>query len=179
MSLWPFIRHIIYNLIGHDLTIALNIVMIDKLYNLLTKFGSITLSSYTTKVRSFLLSIQPDTWSLNHMGSHDHMSFETHRKNHIFLGLCKLHVLVCVLIQWQAIWYVCAACQMDSVRCCLCPFVSSIVCGFGGALFVYTHRKMVEFMRRQQKIKQFLQKKLVFIFKRMFGAVISTYRIWK
>ncbi|XP_077867132.1 chloride channel protein 2-like, partial [Saccoglossus kowalevskii] len=34
-----------------------------------------------------------------------------------------------------------------------------VVTGFGGALFVYMHRKIVEFNRKHKKIKYFLQKK--------------------
>ena len=37
-----------------------------------------------------------------------------------------------------------------------------VICGFGGALFVYTHRKMVEGIRRQQKLTEFLQRKFVY-----------------
>lgn len=39
--------------------------------------------------------------------------------------------------------------------------LSRIASGFGGALFVYLNRKIVQFMRRQKTINRFLMKKYV------------------
>lgn len=39
------------------------------------------------------------------------------------------------------------------------PPLPRIASGFGGALFVYLNRKIVQFMRRQKTINRFLMKK--------------------
>ncbi|PIK54875.1 putative chloride channel protein 2 [Apostichopus japonicus] len=48
-----------------------------------------------------------------------------------------------------------------------------IVCGFGGALFVYTHRKIVDFIRGQKKVKRFLEKNR-FIYPTLIALIVST-----
>lgn len=40
-------------------------------------------------------------------------------------------------------------------------FFSSIASGFGGALFVYLNRKIVQVMRKQKTINRFLMRKYV------------------
>ncbi|KAI0214118.1 Chloride channel protein 2 [Lamellibrachia satsuma] len=52
-------------------------------------------------------------------------------------------------------------------------FDCSIACGFAGALFVYTHRKFVTFIRSQKRLKAFLQKNR-FIFPASVMCLIST-----
>ncbi|ELU02185.1 hypothetical protein CAPTEDRAFT_218810 [Capitella teleta] len=47
--------------------------------------------------------------------------------------------------------------------------IIGIVCGFAGALFVYTHRKFVEFIRKQKKVSSFLQRNRF-----IFPGVVST-----
>ena len=49
-----------------------------------------------------------------------------------------------------------------------------IVCGFAGALFVYMHRQIVEFIRRQKKMSSFLQRHR-FLYPFVVSLVISTF----
>jgi hypothetical protein len=52
-------------------------------------------------------------------------------------------------------------------------FFSSIASGFGGALFVYLNRKIVQVMRKQKTINRFLMRKYVGhrLFSRLFWVV--------
>ncbi|XP_023932037.1 chloride channel protein 2-like [Lingula anatina] len=48
-----------------------------------------------------------------------------------------------------------------------------LVCGFGGALFIYFHRKIIHFIRKQRKLSSFLQKNR-FIYPTVITFLIST-----
>ena len=87
---------------------------------------------------------------------------------HTALSSCYF-VLVCTFIHGILVF----TCKIFHYLCCpifgfacssLFVFTCSIACGFAGALFVYTHRKFVTFIRGQKRLKAFLQKKQVLSF---------------